>query len=149
MEVPTPFPGGPYLVAALLCEKVLEEKDGVKTLVRVIDRVFQQVLGPEPPSQMPPLTLNLALYVRFRSGKAAGPSRVTVRLVRPSGESSELGQLTLYFEEGDAKFVDLVANLHLNLDQPGQWWFEVYLQDQRVAAVPLEVRYLPARVPAP
>jgi hypothetical protein len=30
--------GGPYLNAALLCEKVLQERDGVLSIIRIIDR---------------------------------------------------------------------------------------------------------------
>ena len=31
--------GGPYWATAVLCEKVLEEKDGVQSLIRVVDRI--------------------------------------------------------------------------------------------------------------
>lgn len=38
--------GGPFLSAALLCEKVLVEQDGIKSAIRIIDRVTHAVLGP-------------------------------------------------------------------------------------------------------
>ena len=31
---------GPYLIAALICQKVLEEKDGVLSAVRIVDRLY-------------------------------------------------------------------------------------------------------------
>ena len=46
MATNIPFDQGPYLSAALLCEKVLEEKDGVKSAIRIIDRVTRTVTGP-------------------------------------------------------------------------------------------------------
>ena len=38
MKPPKPRPG-PYVCMALLCEKVLNEQDGVLSVIRVIDRI--------------------------------------------------------------------------------------------------------------
>lgn len=40
---------GPYLQAALLCERVMEEKDGVLSVIRIIDRLIHTALGPAGP----------------------------------------------------------------------------------------------------
>ena len=44
---------GPY-VTALLCEKILEEKDGIKTAIRIIDRLTHVRVGPDAPATLPP-----------------------------------------------------------------------------------------------
>ena len=44
---------GPYLVAALFCEKVLSEKDGVISTMRIVDRITITVSGEAPPRKCP------------------------------------------------------------------------------------------------
>jgi hypothetical protein len=44
---------GPYLAAAVFCEKVLQEKDSVYTLVRIVDRLIMHATGVNPPEKMP------------------------------------------------------------------------------------------------
>ena len=61
---------GPYLSAAFLCEKVLEEKDGVKSAIRIIDRVTRTAVGPNPPMEMEPFQYNIVLLLKFKSGLA-------------------------------------------------------------------------------
>lgn len=50
-----PGKGGPYVQVAAFCEKVLVEQDGVVTLVRLIDRLTHQAVGPGAPEKMPTL----------------------------------------------------------------------------------------------
>jgi hypothetical protein len=45
--------GGPWLQAAVFCEKVLIERDGVVSLVRVIDRIIITASGAAAPEKMP------------------------------------------------------------------------------------------------
>ena len=46
---------GPYLNAAFLCEKILEEKSGVLSAIRIIDRVtYTYKASPENPSSGEP-----------------------------------------------------------------------------------------------
>ena len=41
-----PFATGPYLEAAFFCEKVLQEIDGTKSAIRIVDRINRQIPGP-------------------------------------------------------------------------------------------------------
>jgi hypothetical protein len=62
--------GGPYLNAALLCEKVLHEKDEVLSVMRIIDRIIVQALsvgGPVPDS-LPPSVASFHLLLVLKSG---------------------------------------------------------------------------------
>ncbi len=68
-----PRTGGPYLVHAAICEKVLQEPDGVLSLIRVIDRVTvnlqtTSVSGIEAPVLPQPLPFLLTFAVSFKSG---------------------------------------------------------------------------------
>jgi len=59
-----PDTGGPYLVNALFCNKVLMETDGVPSYIRVVDR--WTISGPT--ATMPVTVINTALVVTFKSG---------------------------------------------------------------------------------
>jgi hypothetical protein len=57
------FPdSGPYLVAALLCEKVLQEKDETVSIIRMIDRVTLTAPASLSPETLPPLPINPTLF---------------------------------------------------------------------------------------
>ena len=50
---------GPYLAAAVLCEKVLQEKDGVLSAIRLVDRFIITASGTQPPGRKQPRLLIL------------------------------------------------------------------------------------------
>lgn len=73
------FEQGPYLSAAVICEKVLEETNGVKSAIRMIDRITRTEIGPNPPPDMIPFEYNLCLLVKFKAGRARGVHSVKNR----------------------------------------------------------------------
>ena len=137
-----PFEGGPYLAAAILCEKILVEADGVKSAIRIIDRINHTVVGPDPPKAMEAFDYQLNLLLKFKSGMARGPMSLEVRFMKPSGESPSPTRQTVNFEGEDDRGVDIIANLQLKLDQAGLHWFDISLEGERVTRVPLRVVYL-------
>jgi hypothetical protein len=138
----TPFDRGPYLLAALLCEKVLVEEGGVKSAIRIIDRTIRMAIGPSPPEEMAPFTQELFLLMLFRSGSARGAHTLEVRMTKPSGESRPaLMQTTANFEGEDDRGVDFIIQMAVEIDQVGLYWFEVYLEKVRVTRVPYRVLY--------
>ncbi len=58
--MPMVFEQGPYLTVAALCDKALQEKDGVISLIRVVDKLTSSAVGPDAPEQMPPFPVNHA-----------------------------------------------------------------------------------------
>ena len=46
---------GPFITCACLCEKVLQEKDGILSAVRIIDRMTINLI-PNPAFSLPPGT---------------------------------------------------------------------------------------------
>lgn len=137
---------GPYLSAAFLCEKVLEEKDGVKSAIRIVDRVSHTVACPEPPTKMPPLRYPLCLYIRLKSGAARGPMPLRITLVKPSGESHAPMEFTLVFEGEEDRGVDVVGNMQIEFEMPGIYWFQVELDGKPLTQIPLRIIYVPQRI---
>ena len=136
------FHDGPHLQAAFLCERVLVERDGVKSVIRIIDRVTHTVVSPDPPQEMEPFDYRLWLFLSFKSGSARGSHDLKVRLVRPSGESPAPFTQTILFEGDDERGNDVIADLNIRLTDTGLYWFDVRLNDVRVTRIPLRVVYM-------
>lgn len=68
---------GPYLTAAVLCERVLQEKDEVISIIRMIDRLTVTVNAAGSPETMPPAAVNFTALIALKSGSARG--RMTVK----------------------------------------------------------------------
>lgn len=152
MELITPPErGGPFLSAALICEKVLEEKDGVKSAVRIIDRVIHTVVGTRPPDEMEPFDYEATLLIRLKSGWARGAYAIRINLIKPSGESPMPLQQRVNFEGEEDRGVDIVGKMRIKFDQTGIYWFKIYLNDTFLTQVPLRVVYMPQvmQVPSP
>ena len=137
------FERGPYLSAALLCEKVLDEKDGVKSAIRIIDRVTRTYVGPNPPAEMEPFNYNVVLLIKFKSGWARGVHTVKIQTAKPSGELAPPIINSVLFEGEEDRGVDIVGNMVIRLDQTGIYWIYIYLNDIRITQIPLRVTYIP------
>lgn len=142
MTTSTSFEGGPYLLAALLCEKVLMEQDGVKSAVRIIDRVTRTATGHTPPTAMEPFDYEVTLLLKLKSGSARGSYPLRVNLVKPSGESFAPLEQTIYFEGEDDRGIDLIASIRIKLELPGVYWFEVFLGEALLTRIPFRVIYM-------
>ncbi len=115
---------GPYLNAAVICEKVLQEKDETLSVIRMIDRFNVTVSALGSPENLPPIPLNLTVLISLKSGKARGRSTVKLRIESPSGLKLPDQLLPVLFE-GEDRGVNLVMNLNLVIDQEGVYWFDV------------------------
>lgn len=137
------FESGPYVQVAAFCEKVLEEKDGVLSLIRVVDRITHTVAGPAAPSDMQPFPYQLMLVLTLKTGQARGGYDLKIVRELPSGvrEESEAPSLRMYFEgEGD-RGQNLIFQMQLIFEQEGLYWFDVFLDEQLLTRLPLRVVY--------
>lgn len=139
---------GPWIGSASICERVIEEKDGVVSLIRMIDRVVQNAVGPEAPQEMPPFQLSgVSLVLLLIPGGAKGRHSVRVQTETPSGQLlPAVMDLPVLFE-GEDRGVRLILNLSIAMEQEGLYWFDVFLDDesQLLTRVPLRVIYAPQR----
>ena len=125
--------GGPYLKAALLCEKVLVERDGVNTLVRIIDRFVTQL---PPGAEVKPVPVSFYVVLMFVSGFARQKMDVKIELESPSQRIlTSITNQALF--QGDDQGVNIIAKLNLDLAEEGLYWMGVYLGEQLMTRVPL------------
>lgn len=136
---------GPYLTAALICEKVLIEQDNTPTTIRIIDRIITNTVtitvGGSPstaPVEPEPEPFNLTLFISLKSGKARGKSAVKIALEQPSGIKRPPQELPILFE-GEDRGVNLILPFKMKPDPEGLYWFHVSLEDEFLTRIPLRV----------
>lgn len=147
--LPAP-PGGPYVQAALVCEKVLNDADNVVSLIRVVDRIFVQAAGTDPPAEMPAQQLDLSIFVMLKSGEARGRYALKIRPEIPGGEQGQALEVQLHLE-GEDRGVNVNLDLKgLPLTREGLWWFDVLFgdNDTLLTRIPLRLVYQPQRIVA-
>ncbi len=132
--------GGPFLQAAVFCEKVLDEKDGAISAIRIIDRLTFTATGANAPEKMPPMPLSITLLVRFKSGDATGKHELKVKPVSPSGK--ELPVFTFPFVLGGGELsANMILGYSAKFGEPGVYWFEVMIGDKLYTKVSLNIIY--------
>ena len=133
--------GGPYLSVAVLCEKVLQEKDGVASVIRIVDRFILTASGPAPPEKMPPTTITTTAFLSFKSGFAKGSHTVKLVPKDPSGRSAGPEALLPVFFEGEDRGANIIVNVNFRVQEDGLYWFEVLLGERLMTRIPLRVVY--------
>lgn len=143
-----PFTDGPFVQAACFCDQVIEAKDGSLSLIRIVDTVFHAEVGPNPPQQMPGFVYQLKLVLMFKSGRATGRSEVKIVPALPNGETDTPLMQTIHFE-GEEKGNNIVVHIGYAFKYEGLYWFSIFLDDEKITAVPLRVRYQRQVLPIP
>jgi hypothetical protein len=131
---------GPYLIAALLCERVLQEKDETVSIIRMIDRITLTAPASQSPETLPPLPLNLTLFLSFKSGSARGRNTIKLRIETPSGLKLPEQLIPILFE-GEDRGANLILALNMVVDQEGVYWFDILLEEEFITRIPLRVLY--------
>ena len=135
-----PFEFGPYIQIAAFCEYVLQEPDGVTTLVRVVDRVTHTYAGVNAPEAMPEFNHPLWLVIALKPGSARGRHSLAITPAKPSGESLHPIRLPIHLE-GENRGVSVVTRLDIRYQTEGLYWFDVAFDGIRITRLPLEVMY--------
>ena len=131
---------GPYLLMAVLCERVLQEADGVLSVIRIIDRLTLTLKGPGAPEQMPPIPIAITAVLNFKSGFAKGKYKVKLTPNSPSGNKGQEVVLPIFLE-GDERGANLIVNLQMEAQEEGLYWIDVQLEEQLLTRMPLRILY--------
>ena len=129
----------PLVTAALICERVLVEKDEVVSAIRVFDRVLYQV--PLPPAQP---VVAFVFFVALKLGDAKQDA-CTVRVIvrSPSGREVELTKDIPIEVQFPTKDPDAGVNLHfqfvLSPSEEGLYWAELLINNDVRARTPLRL----------
>jgi hypothetical protein len=138
-----PF-AGPYLSSAFFCERMLEEKDGVPSFIRVVD----VLTVPTPPAEIPvgpdgqvvEVASFLTVHIAFKSGEVKGERRVRLDIIFPSGKVKEGQENPVHFL-GHEKGINLFGQVPVPISEEGLYWYEVKLDGTPITRIPLRVVY--------
>jgi len=132
----------PLVAAAVLCERVLVEKDDVVSIVRVIDRVIWE---PPPPGVAPELArIQIVCLLILKRGDSTGDEHNFELVLRtPSGKASRPSEGPLVFSL-PSRDPDSGVNIQIGLALPtptedGLYWVEGHVDGQLIARMPLRL----------
>ena len=143
-----PFDRGPFLTVATFCEQVIEDKSGVLSLIRIVDRMNITTQGPTAPDDMPPANLDWSLVLNFKSGEARGSLPIKIEPELPSGLRLSPTTLSAHFEGGN-RGANIISRFNMKLEMPGVYWFRIYVNDEFLTQIPVEVIYSRIVTPQP
>ena len=144
---------GPFLQVAAFCERVLEERDGTQSLIRIVDRVTTDADAVDAGTTLP--VQQLYAVVMLKGGEARGSLQLKIAPVAPSGLKLPEVEASVLFEGGEDRGVTAVVPLALPLKVSGVYWFSILLDDVLITKMPLRVvhqrlrRGTPAAPPSP
>jgi hypothetical protein len=143
--------GGPFVTAALLCNSVTEDSDGVVSALRIVDEIRAVIPHNAPidfPSETTPVEVSLFALVIIRRGDARGGKHV-LRLVveTPTGKTSELTRQTVEMPKYPNGAAAVKARMTLKLRSAGVFWIDVFLGKDRLTRMALNLLIQRAQEP--
>jgi len=120
-----------------MCEKILQEKDGVLSAIRLVDSFFV-----ERPTQALPENITagiqLSALVSLKSGDITGEQEIQIKLRKPSGEMKDIGAWRVVFNGGEHG-ANFITNMMLSGTEYGLFWLDVVWQGEVLTSIPIKV----------
>lgn len=128
----------PRLAAAVLCERVLVEKDEVLSLVRLIDTFYVHVPKQLPEHANP--VVQLTALLAFKRGDESDTSthQANLKIQGPTGPVRDLPvMLDFFFKPGEISSANLVLNINLGVKEFGRFRLDVFVDEEGpIAQIP-------------
>src|SRR5579872_1646075 len=132
----------------IICERILSESDGVLSAIRISD-LFEFVLAPELPLDRQGVPISVLVVAKFSADEVGKPHLVQLRLVRPDGETTDMGSPLggiLVVSKAGVMGMNVIAPAFIIPKQIGMHFVHCHLDGAFVAKAPFT---LSPRQPAP
>jgi hypothetical protein len=130
----------PWVSVATCCEKVLTERDGVLSAIRIVDTF--NVEGPI--DALPPLAgIPVSVLIVLKSGDVVGESHISLFLLSPDGTRSPFPEKMPVMLGGAEQGASLVINFFLPPQKPGLYWVEVRWNDELLTKIAVKLVLVP------
>lgn len=134
----------PRLRIGTLCERVLEEKDGVLSLFRLIDRLVITAEGTDVPPELPPGQFSVTVVMSWING--LGDYEAKIRVNTPDGDSIESATLPFRLDSLD-RVQNHIVRMAIPIKRAGLYSFEFLLGDEIKGKVTLRIIYQRKQLP--
>ncbi|MCL4541597.1 MAG: hypothetical protein M1396_04580 [Chloroflexi bacterium] len=131
--------GGPYVSVATLCEKILNERDGITSVVRICHRLNIPVQPTATPGQVVAPPIDLSLFLDLQAGSARGRTPIIIQEILPSGLRGQENRIDVLFEAEDRGANIVIPHFVILRPMEGLYWFEVRTDIRLLTRVPLRV----------
>ncbi len=135
-------PPEPYLMAAVICERVIQDaENGGYSLINIFDRLTVRANAFVPlPTPETPVPLTLTVFVAFRtSGKYTTTHQLTIRVLDPHQRTHEIVAGDVEFGVGNG--TNITAKLQIVLTSDRFYYFDFWLEERFLTRIPLEIVY--------
>lgn len=126
---------GPFITAALFCERVLSEKDDVPTLVRIVDQFTADISDDDPTGMV---LVEATMFIAIKSGGYIGPVAFHVERVSPN-DSRDINpgdQFDFTHPEQGAR---ITMDVRIAARTSGTHWFEVFANGHLLTRTPIVI----------
>jgi hypothetical protein len=132
----------PRIFVAVLCDRVMEEKDGVLSIVRIVD-VFSADLASAPEGHAMRFTLHGLLVLR----DVFGDHMLTMKCRNPAGKESSAQDLEIKVprdasSDGSSR-VNILIQLPIVTRALGRYWLDVYFDGRLLVVLPFKLVQTP------
>jgi len=129
----------PYLKYGVICERVLTEKDGVLSLIRVVDRFTITITGREPPDQLPEGIKGMTIAMCWAGG--LGTHEAAFNIQSPGGETQRSPQSWSFNLDALNRSHGIIVRLPVRIKREGVYWIEFVLNGEVKSRIPFQVVY--------
>lgn len=131
----------PYLKLGAICERVLQEKDGVLSIIRMVDQFTLTLAGKEPPDQLPEGEVLLTIVMSWVGG--LGRHEAAFNIVSPGGEAQPSPRSWSFTLDAINRGHNIIVTLPVKIRREGIYWIEFVLNDHVKSRIPFQIRYEP------
>ena len=130
----------PYLAAAFLCERVLQEKDGVLSAIRIIDTYSVSI-----PKNLPEdakATIQITALLAFKKaspGTEAEKHQITLQLFAPSGPQPPQSIDVFFNQQAELDGFNLITGMSVAVAEFGLFWLHVFIDGEPATRIPFRL----------
>jgi hypothetical protein len=138
---------GPHLSAAFLCEKVLHERDGVPSFIRIVERFTVPTAPKLPPGVQLPAglqigqpTIQIFLVIGIKAGSmGTGKYNMRAKIYKPDGTETQTNPFSVFLNGTDDNGALVVSPLVIVGPDEGLFWIDVYFEESLLTRIPMRV----------
>ena len=137
----------PLVSVATCCEKVLVERDGVTSAIRIVDTFYV----PESPTGegiAQHVAVPVSVLIVLKSGDVVGESDISLQLNAPDGTVIAFPDRFPLLLTGGEQGANINVNFLLPAQKPGLYWLEVLWGVDVLTKIPIKLVRVAAIPPA-